>query len=168
MEPAGRVRIGLKQIELRAFITEMLQSATNGWQRLIDGKGQSHEVEDGYWVATRPGDRVLFVQGTTDPRDWSSLSILTSIATFNLSTGKVHYSGSGIAALAVPPFNNALGITAIFVGLFSLLALFNGAPEAIVFLALSVGYFVWTRMRVRKLKRAIEAIAAQLKAQALR
>lgn len=162
MELADKVRIGLKRIELRAHVTEMLESLSHGKQRALDWRGEAQEIDEGYcWVATKPGDRVLFLLGGSNPLDWQSKTLFGSVASCNLSTGRVYSSNRELAALALPPFNNFFGVTAIFVGLFSLLGVFSSSPGSVVFLTLSLGYFVWTQLRVRKLKRAIGAIAAR-------
>jgi hypothetical protein len=167
MALVGHVRVGLKRIELHAFVTEMYAGEQAGRQNFRDETGKSYWIADGYWVQTKPGDRVLLFQGarrgSNRLRDGEfRLDPTLSVAAFNLSTGKEYFAGSGLAGLVVPPFNNAMGVSAILGGLLSALAVFNGAPGGIVILVPSILYFVWTRGRVRKFKRAVRSIARRM------
>jgi hypothetical protein len=128
---------------------------------VLDEQGRPIQVAEITWVAAKPGERILFVQGTSNPGNWADLGITTAIATRNLSSGEIELRNQVIAGLAVPPFNTFFGIISVFVALFSLLGLAFGSPQGIVFLIPSVGYLLWVRARIKKVRRAVQAILAK-------
>ena len=143
MDPAGAVRVGLRRVEFRTLVRE---------------PGQPAQVSELTGMPAKSGNRILLVQGTTNPRRWPDPGIASAIGIRNLSSGEIELRRQAIAALAVPPFNNFFGILSIFVALFSLLGLVYGSPTGIVFLILSVGYLLWVKARIKKVRRAVEAI----------
>jgi hypothetical protein len=158
MDPAGTVRVGLRSVEFRTLVREILPDPAPGKISVMNEQGKVMQTADFTWVAAKPGDRMLFVVGTSNSRNWESLGIVNSIATRNLTSGESEVSKRAIAALAVPPLNTFFGIISIFVALFSLLGLAFGSAQGIVFLIPSVGYLLWVRARIKKVRRAVQAI----------
>ena len=170
MDPveAGTVRVGLKQIEFRTLVREILPDPApvpGQPQKLgvMDVRGDLMLAPDNVWVASKPGDRMFFVEATSRAKGWGLADLRNAIATLNLSTGASYIEKAWVGYAAVPPFNQFFVILSGSILVFGLLFF---APQNIVFMIPSAGYLLWVRMRMKKVRRAVEAIIAKARAQA--
>lgn len=179
MSTVGRVSIGFISVELQAVTGEVTSKVVGGervWQVSVPG-AQPVDVtyEQGLFerapkLATtmKPNNQVSVFWGV---RTGKNVNI---IAIANHTQGSVNIIPQPFNNMLIPgtgksthsPLYNFLAIVAIFTALFSVMGLFMGKPEGIVFLVPALAFFWWIRKRQKKLKKAIEEAAARLKPRA--
>jgi hypothetical protein len=170
----GRVSVGFIGIDVRAFTGDVSADA-NGHLFLRDGYGQSVPLT----AAGLPGQRVSVYWGvrrgarahnigrvklfSDQIPGWGVVSEV--IAVTNHSSGTDSMIWQPFNRMIVPnrALYNAAGVIVIFGSLFSILGLFSGSPEGIVFLPFAVGAVMWFKRRQRVLTETIRTTAAKLK-----
>ena len=163
MASVGSVRIGSKNIEIRAFTGEVMDTAhttyvntstnqngvtstsTSHWNKflLASGTGQ-HEIEVSERVISiSRGQKVTGFWGVVRGKESNWLAL------FNHDTGKWAWFRPTRDKLAGPPLNQLLVIIAVFAGVFGVFALFGSPGPGIVLVAVS-GLIFWRVQRRRK------------------
>jgi hypothetical protein len=163
MTSVGSVRIGSKNIELRAFSGEVMDTAHTTYVNtttnqsgvtssstshyntflLSNGSGQhSIEVSERVISISR-GQKVTGFWGVVRGKESNWLAL------FNHDTGKWAWFTPTRNKLAGPPMNQLLIVVAVFAGVFGVMALFGASPAALALLPLS-GLIFWRVQRRRK------------------
>ena len=157
----GRVAVGLKRIEIRAVTGETFM------RQLVDGPCPHIVVHHPLvgaqeWPIGNKVRAVGFEEGDRATLLWCARGDKESdwAAGYNHRTGAFGVSEFGINQLILLPAHNFLAIIAIFVGIFSFAA---GPGAVLVFLPLSIGFFVYVKKRHKKVRRAIESALAEIK-----
>jgi hypothetical protein len=179
MSTVGRVSVGFISIELRAVTGEVSSKIVDGtrvWQVSVPA-GQTVDVsyEQGLFERhpklgpfMEPYDQVSVFSGVRTGKDVNIIAIANhtqgALNTIPQPFNNMIVPGAGKSTHS--PLYNFLAIVAIFTAVFSVLGLFMGKPEGIVFLVPALAFFWWIRKRQKKLRKAIEDAAARLKPRA--